>query len=368
MNHNSLDQEDDEKYFDETERANFIKVISSFKNYKRNCFARIDQRLCFLTTLPIRQQQMLEKYKKTLNSSKQCVEQNQRIIEKFLSGVDSLFVNSKNDIVEPEEILKIADPDNDKVIITLKQIVRDWTDLGAEERDQSYKPILDELTQYFDINSMDKNQLRVLVPGAGLARLVYEISLRGFYCEGNEFSLFMLIVSNFLLNRCLMNNVHEFFPYCHNFMNNLNRKDPLLSCTFPDVSPYQNPPRGEMNMIAGDFIQVYGQSSQFSEWDCVATCFFIDCANNIVDFIEIIYKLLKPGGIWINLGPLLYHFCDMPSELSIEPSYEDIRAIIQTVGFEYLKEDKNVRTKYSQNELSMARLEYSSVFFVVKKK
>ena len=58
----------------------------------------------------------------------------------------------------------------------------------------------------------------------------------------------------------------------------------------------------------------------------------------------------------------------MPSELSIEPSYEDIRAIIQTVGFEFIKEDKNVRTKYSQNELSMARLEYSSVFFVVKKK
>lgn len=123
-----------------------------------------------------------------------------------------------------------------------------------------------------------------------------------------------------------------------------------------------------MNMIAGDFIQVYGQSSQFNEWDCVATCFFIDCANNIVDVIEIIHKLLKPGGIWINLGPLLYHFCDMPNELSIEPSYEDIRTIIQSVGFDYIKEDKNVRTQYSQNELSMARLEYSSVFFVVKKK
>lgn len=121
-------------------------------------------------------------------------------------------------------------------------------------------------------------------------------------------------------------------------------------------------------MIAGDFIQVYGQSSQHNEWDCVATCFFIDCSNNVVDFIEIIYKLLKPDGIWINLGPLLYHFCDMPNELSIEPSYQDIRSIIESVGFEFLKEDTNVKTKYSQNELSMAKLEYSSVFFVVKKK
>lgn len=245
MNHNSLEHEEEEKYFDEAERANFIRVLSGFKNYKRNCFARIDKRLCYLTTLPLRQQLLLEKYKKTLNTAKQCVEQNQRIIEKFLSGVDTLFVNSKNDIVEPQASqMKLCDPDNDKVIITLKQIVRDWTALGAEERNQSYKPILDEICQHFDIDKMEKNQYRILVPGAGLARLVYEISLRGFYCEGNEFSLFMLIASNFLLNRCLMNDCHEFFPYCHNFLNNLNRHDPLLSCNFPDVSPFQNPPRG----------------------------------------------------------------------------------------------------------------------------
>lgn len=246
MNHNSLDSEDDEKYFDEVERANFIKVINSFKNYKKNCYSRIDQRLIYLSTLPLRQQQLLEQYKKTLNATKHCVDQNNLIIEKFLSGTSELFVNTKNDI-EPDEILKqvSADPDNDKVIVTLKQIVRDWTDLGQSERDESYKPILDELVSHFNLNSLEKNQYRVLVPGAGLARLVYEISLRGFYCEGNEFSLFMLIASNFLLNRCLMDSNYEFFPYCHNFMNNLNRKDPLVACRFPDVSPYQNPPKGK---------------------------------------------------------------------------------------------------------------------------
>jgi carnosine N-methyltransferase len=120
-------------------------------------------------------------------------------------------------------------------------------------------------------------------------------------------------------------------------------------------------------MIAGDFLQVYGQPTQHDEWDAVTTCFFIDCANNVVDFIEIIYKLLRKGGIWINLGPLLYHYAES-SELSLEPSYEDIREIIEKTGFEYVRENKNVRTRYSQNELSMAKLEYRSVFFVVRKK
>jgi carnosine N-methyltransferase len=177
----------------------------------------------------------------------------------------------------------------------------------------------------------------------------------------------MLITSNFILNRCLMDNQFEIHPFCHQFVNNLNRKDPLKSCRFPDVSAYQNPPKGEMNMIAGDFVQVYGDPSQKESWDCVCSCFFIDCASNIVEFLEIIHRILRPGGIFINYGPLLYHYCDAPNELSIEPSYEDLREIIQKLGFKFLKEDTKVKSKYSQNPSSMAHLEYDSVFFVVQK-
>lgn len=49
--------------------------------------------------------------------------------------------------------------------------------------------------------------------------------------------------------------------------------------------------------------------------------------------MEVIYSILKPGGIWINLGPLLYHFSDVPNENSIEPTYEDLIVIIRSVGF-----------------------------------
>lgn len=42
------------------------------------------------------------------------------------------------------------------------------------------------------------------------------------------------------------------------------------------------------------------------------------------------------GGIWINLGPLLYHFADMRGENSIEPSFDILKEIIVKFGFEYL--------------------------------
>jgi len=38
--------------------------------------------------------------------------------------------------------------------------------------------------------------------------------------------------------------------------------------------------------------------------------------------------------MWINLGPLLYHFSDLPNEDSIEPSYQVVREVIVGIGFE----------------------------------
>ena len=38
---------------------------------------------------------------------------------------------------------------------------------------------------------------------------------------------------------------------------------------------------------------------------------------------------------YLILGPLLYHFSDMPSEFSIELSWEDIRRVaVEEIGFE----------------------------------
>lgn len=41
---------------------------------------------------------------------------------------------------------------------------------------------------------------RVLVPGCGLSRLLFEVVERGYGGQGNEFSYQMLLVSNYMLN------------------------------------------------------------------------------------------------------------------------------------------------------------------------
>lgn len=104
---------------------------------------------------------------------------------------------------------------------------------------------------------------------------------------------------------------------------------------FPDINPTNLPEdvRLRFSMTAGDFLEVYGRPDEKAAWDCIATCFFIDCAHNIVAFIEQIYNCLKENGIWINLGPLLYHYADIPDEKSIEPPYNFVISIAKKLGF-----------------------------------
>ena len=110
-------------------------------------------------------------------------------------------------------------------------------------------------------------------------------------------------------------------------------------------------------------LSIYFCFAILDDWHCVATCFFIDTAHNVIEYVERIWKILKPGGAWINFGlyddiatndmkntlvinlfyqgPLLYHFEDIPNEYSFELSYEDLRSIIQSCGFQIEVSDLN---------------------------
>lgn len=55
--------------------------------------------------------------------------------------------------------------------------------------------------------------------------------------------------------------------------------------------------------------------------------------GKVIDLFFSFSSILKPNGVWINLGPLLYHYSDIMGEHSIEPTFEDICLIMTQVGF-----------------------------------
>ena len=210
--------------------------------------------------------------------------------------------------------------DMDKAQTIIKQMYRDWSAEGAFEREASNGLVLRDLDHYFpaDGAGVDRNDTKVLVPGAGLGRLMLDICLAGFNVEGNDLTHHSLLASSYILNGLRAGQQHDLYPWATNFANRISRRDQLQCVKIPDIHPgtalnvasedqrihaFQR-----MNVSAADFIVLYSDAEHREQYDVVCTVFFIDTAPNILRYIETIRHCLKPGGLWINVGPLLWHY------------------------------------------------------------
>ncbi|KIY53912.1 N2227-domain-containing protein [Fistulina hepatica ATCC 64428] len=269
---------------------------------------------------------------------------------------------------------KSTEFDMDKLRSTLKQFVRDWSTEGQEERETTYAPMKEALLEHFSgISEEDRRKLRVLVPGAGLGRLAYDVAKLGFSCQGNEFSHYMLLASFFILNKNDQIGQHTIYPYVHTFSNVANRAAMLRAISIPDVLPSDLPPNSNFSLVAGDFEEVYGVESEESEpqsgqWDAILTCFFIDTAKNIVNYLRIMHKILTPGGVWINVGPLLWHWeNNSTNDPSVELDLEEVKELARKIGFD-ISNEKTIDTTYTNNSEGMLGYIYHAAFWTATKR
>lgn len=276
---------------------------------------------------------------------------------------------SPPDWLDPSFQLHVPLVDVDKVRCVIRNIVRDWAVEGRTEREQCYKPILEELEIQFP-NRRKESPPACLLPGAGLGRLALEISTLGFISQGNEFSYYMMICSSFILNRAEIADEWTIYPWIHSNCNSLSDSDQLRPVSIPDIHPASAGITEGFSMCGGDFLEVYRDFTQVGAWDAVVTCFFIDTAHNIVEYIEVISRILKDGGVWINLGPLLYHFAEVygqDDDMSVELSLEDVKRVAFHYGFE-LEKEKTIETTYTTNCRSMMQNRYKAAFWTMRKK
>lgn len=78
------------------------------------------------------------------------------------------------------------------------------------------------------------------------------------------------------------------------------------------------------------------------------------------------------GGLWINMGPLLYHWAgeglDERYQRSIELTWEEVRHVmVEGYGFEMKKEETRTCT-YAANQASMMKTVYECVLFTAVKR
>ena len=211
----------------------------------------------------------------------------------------------------------------------------------------------------------------------------------------------MLLASDFILNGgCSPKRAFDLYPYLTETCNVYSYNDLITPVMVPDCDPvemllpsrsddeYTNAELPDFSMAAGEFNSVYRNKNELGRWDGVASCFFLDTAPVVIDYLQTIHGMLRDGGVLVNFGPLLWHFNCSPmrpgetpdsyrkrlSHLdpryldSIDMTYDDIKDILRNVGFDILEERTGKTAYYAANCRSMKRTEFSCVYFVAKKR
>ena len=255
------DEEEEEELSNEEdeEEKSFQRILFAFNEYENAIMKWLHYKESQYLSLPLNSFQRLtfnsspenskiNSIENLISSLKQSIQKNQKFLNLLCLPYHNLFTNLQKNEEEEENKLnylnnqqkRVQQTDIDKVKSTLRIIARDWSNEGAAERDQCYKPILDELESRFPLNNNNNNNnnnndnnlnnnlnnkmgeefvdmneneerykeelvkrrkgIKVLTPGTGLSRLTWEIANRGFTSQGNEFSFYMLTSSNFILN------------------------------------------------------------------------------------------------------------------------------------------------------------------------
>jgi SAM-dependent methyltransferase len=86
-------------------------------------------------------------------------------------------------------------------------------------------------------------------------------------------------------------------------------------------------------MHAGPWCEGYVEPEQWrASFDAVVTCYFLDTLSDPAAAVRHVRRLLRPGGVWINVGPLHWH--DAPARLRF--SFDELLALLRLGGFEIL--------------------------------
>jgi hypothetical protein len=151
-----------------------------------------------------------------------------------------------------------------------------------------------------------------------------------------------------------------------------------------------------LGISAGDFSVVYKQEEHKDQYDVIATIFFLDTAKNPLSYIETVGNCLKQGGIWMNLGPLKWHFENWEAPRHDEDGHsnsnqnrdnteqdqgvanpgavllaeEDVLQLLDHYGFKLLhyQDMTNFPTGYIHDPKSMETNMFYPSFWVAKKK
>ena len=320
------------------------------ENYKK-----LDKK--YLDKLPFKYQDKIKKVKEGLN-----------INQKFFSTIASLYYNKFSFVQLTDK--EIDDFQYAEMNFTgklfLELLTREWAEEGREEREKTITPVIKELKTYYDYENksiMDKG-VNVLVIGARFGRVVYELAKLGYKVEANERSYCYTMVANYLFNYAKQKELC-ICPRISSFCSSFTEESVTRKHNIPDVDI-----SADLKDVKSDGIKVTKEDFEYEykdikdKFDVAITVFSTDDAKNLISFTENVNKVLKKGGIWINIGGLSNAFVDYGG---IDLTWDELKHVILNSGFDLKKEETPV-VPYCKIEGHSLPFTLGAIFFTAQKK
>ena len=237
--------EEDEDSKSSSEYEHMKRVVQTMKNYQDDMINQhIKKQMTLLSNSPLKRKNLytevglLEYVDNLVN----CIDANQKVLNEILNSAE-LEIEGEED-KNISQTLKI---DHMRLNNCLAQIVREWSTEGESDR-KCFQLVQEELRSYFpETEDRHHQDVCILVPGCGLARLPYELALDGFKVLANEQDYFQLATASFIMNHCSRVDSYRIYPCLHDLRNRINTKAVTTPIPFP----------GNNNSISDKRIQMY---------------------------------------------------------------------------------------------------------------
>ncbi|KAK4107999.1 N2227-domain-containing protein [Canariomyces notabilis] len=354
-------------------RYRLLEALRGFSHYAQTQRTELDRLRGLYNHVSKKQKAVLERtveYSKKFDDITPLLAKNQDICNEIVRNALNFYQVDQSELDEHTRQMNAAGRPAERISVAqaLKHFVRDWTVSGVNERDAAFPCIKKALRELFA--DPRPGPVRVLLPGAGLGRLGHEVAqLRGFEVTNNEWSMYQNVAYRFLENRTAQD-TRTLHPFVDSWSHHRSTADMLRPVIFPDITPST----AGVVLVEGDFTTIFpdGDTGAF---DAVVTHFFIDTARNLMSYFDTISRLLKPGGYWINFGPLLYGTGPF-----VQLSLDEIIAVAEAMGFEFQevpegcgevtvpgKKVRGLDAPYSFDEMALTRNSYNAQFWVARR-
>ncbi|CAK0884895.1 unnamed protein product [Prorocentrum cordatum] len=229
------------------------------------------------------------------------------------------------------------------------------------------QPLLGALVRHLPLPeewSEDAPWTRVLCPGSGLGRLPFEASAMGYAAEGNEFSYHMILANQWILN-LTAGPLESTSSTPSSSASPAGGAAPTTCarCGSRTSAPPTCSPRTTASPWPPASSWRCTERRRASGTPCSRRSSSTRRRTSSSTDIRTIAAIIRPGGLWANVGPLLWHYADVADEVSIEVSWEEVSPAI--CRYFDIREERRCLSYYTSQPGSLKRTStaYNCIFF-----